>query len=303
MHIMLDVALETLQGSQYNRLDNPIKDIWLNSTIDDFVKDVVDGANQPNPTKRIPTGVVTYQDIISKYNDLRTLIAIADLRVGSNTDTLSLVSVIGNGTNITIITNNYHDLQIGDMINVSGLSGMSGLSGNGKFAVTTILDNYTFTYTATSTGTANIASAVISYEYPRNYMAFPLPNNLYRFETSSSLVRPIGCTKSYKIIPNVVPTTYDISVFNDDPFGGGAKYMATSIINNSLRVWNLNRYDILNVSITYIKRPAKLSDTVLQCDLPEIVHTKIVELAARKIAAYNSNENYQAVANEIKTTE
>lgn len=79
--------------------------------------------------------------------------------------------------------------------------------------------------------------------------------------------------------------------------------MATSIIGEELRIYNLNRYNILKINLLFIKTPAKLTSSpqVVNCDLPANVHTKIVELTARKIAAFNNNDNFQPIATEINT--
>ena len=300
MHIMLDAALEVLQGSQFNRLDSPIKDIWLNATIDDFIKETIDSANKPNPSKRLPAGVVTYNDIISKYNDIRTLISTKELTNGSSERYIAVSSMTGNGSLITVNTTNYHALQTGDKIVVADVTGGSG-NWNGTFTVTKVTDNQ-FTFSSTGSGTANVTATSISYLFTRNYQAFVLPTDLYHFEASSSLVTPITCSVA-NTIPNVLPTTYDVQSYNDNPFGGGAKHMSTSIVGQELRVYNLGRYNIIKVDVIFIKTPAKITSSpqVVNCDLPNNVHTKIVELTARKIAAFNNNDNFQPIATEINT--
>ena len=300
MHIMLDVALEVLQGSQFNRLDSPIKDIWLNATIDDFIKETIDSANKPNPSKRLPAGVVTYNDIISKYNDIRTLISTKELTNGSSERYIAISSISGNGTIVTINTINYHALQTGDKVIVTNISGGSGIW-NGTFTIIKVTDNQ-FTFSSTGVGTPSFTNTSIAYEFVRDYQAFVLPSNLYHFESSSSLVTPLTCSIA-NVISNVLLTTYDIASYNDNPFGGGGKNMATSIIGEELRIYNLNRYNILKINLLFIKTPAKLTSSpqVVNCDLPANVHTKIVELTARKIAAFNNNDNFQPIATEINT--
>ena len=300
MLIMLDSALEVFQGSQYNRLDNPLKDMWINATIDDFVKDVVDAANKPNPTKRLPMGVLLYNDIIAKYNEIRTLITPAELANGSKEIYITVSAINGNGTQVTVTTTHYHGLRVGDRVTISGVTGGTGIF-NGTFAVSSlpsISGDTNFIFLSTGSGSATITNAIVQYEYPRNYQAFILPTNLYHFETSESFVTPVECSVS-KTIPNLVPSVYDITSYNDNPFGGGGSKMATAIFGNELRVYSLGRYNILRLTIIYIKAPAKLDDVPTNCDLPAPVHTKIVELTARKIAAFNNNENFQPIATEI----
>ena len=191
MHIMLDTALEILQGSQFNRLDSPIKDLWLNSTIDDFVRDVIDDANKPNPTKRLPNGVLLYKDIVSKYNNIRTLIRSVELTNGSQEIYIPVSAITGNGTVVTVTSTKYHALQTGDRIIVSGVTGGTG-TWNGTFDITRV-DANNFTFLSTGNGTATITNAVVRYEFDRDYQAFSLLTTpeLYHFETSSSTITPI----------------------------------------------------------------------------------------------------------------
>ena len=83
MRLGVDLQLEALQGDQFNKLDYPIKDFFLNAAIADFIKENIDSANPPNTQRRSPGGVVTYKDIINKYNNIRTIIKTVDILASS----------------------------------------------------------------------------------------------------------------------------------------------------------------------------------------------------------------------------
>lgn len=92
MHLGLDFVLESLNSSPTNRLDPPIKDFFINRTISAFVKDEVKRLNQPDENKRVPFRILTYGDILEKYNNLHTLITSEESSSLSITDSICTVS-------------------------------------------------------------------------------------------------------------------------------------------------------------------------------------------------------------------
>jgi hypothetical protein len=129
---------------------------------------------------------------------------------------------------------------------------------------------------------------------------YTLPEAMHKFESSYSIVTPLNCASVSNIeLANLLPDIGDIATFNNNPFGGGKKYMATSLIGDTLEVHNLSRYTIVSTNIVYIAKPAKLDATPTDCNLPESMHNEVVKRAATTLASI-TNEQYQAILNELK---
>lgn len=311
MHILLDVELEILQSSQFNTLDPAAKDLLLQGAVDDFIKETIDNANPPNPTKRIPGGVVTYQDTLAKYNAIHTLIEESELvsRVaGSLVPVFNVtVSHIGTSSDWYITVNcvpNVHNLQSGDKIVITGLK-VDDVIYNGTYSVGTILSTYQFKIESIGVFTSLAVIDTIgtyAYTYSGKYIQYLLPTNIFHLECSYAEVSLTGCTTT-KVVPNFLPSLYDITTLKLDPYIKKTGCLISSVQNNYLKIETYNDlYTIHNAYLVYIKNPAKISD-IANCDLPPSIHDEIVKRAAKSITAFNNNPSYQAIASEIKTTE
>jgi len=116
------------------------------------------------------------------------------------------------------------------------------------------------------------------------------------------------------ILPNILLNTYDITFYNTKPLGlylypntiTWFDLMASAIIGNgttsTLRIYHLNKYAINRTGIIYIKKPAILTSSpgIVNCDLPESVHDRIVDDTAKFIAAATSSGNYEQLLMEAK---
>jgi hypothetical protein len=225
MHIGLDLGLSILNSNPTNRLDPVIKDFFLNRTISEFVKTEISKGNKPDENKRVPFRILTYGDIINKYNNLRTLIKIKD-------------------------------------------------------------------------DTAPDA------EIDTSFRDYTLPTDLFRFETSYSIIKPIECNNvTYVTLPNPLLDTYDIISFNNNPYGGKRKYIGTILVNNKLRVYHLGRYTFNKLGMIYIAKSAVLTSSpiIVDCDLPDSVHDTIIDDTVKFISAAVSSGNYQQLLMEAKS--
>jgi hypothetical protein len=339
MHLGLDFVLSTLNSTPSNRIDPPVKDYFLNMIISLFVTGEINKANKPDETKRVPFRIMTYGDILTKYNSLYTLIKVDDTllpltKIDNNFNqytlpsdlfrfessfanvrpldcitypsalvpTLELTDTAGNvnigkhyyfvtflyGTTETDINGenvaNITTTDTNGNVSISNIPiGLSGCTGRkiyrtklndpwykGKL-VTTILNNTETTYTDTKT------DVQLGADYSGNTHDTQLSNPLL--------------------------DTYDIIPFNNNPYGGGGKYIGTIVDNIGLRLYHLNRYAISKVGAIYIKKPAVLtsSPSVINCDLPESIHDIIVNDTAKFIAAAVNNGSYQQLLMEAKS--
>ena len=336
MHIGLDLALETLNATPTNRLDPSAKDFFLNMTITEFVKSVIKKSNTPDEEKRVPFKILTYGDIISKYNDIYTLI---------KTDETLLPN--------TIIDNNFHQYTLPtdlfrfeasfasvrpiDCITYPAATAPTLANSSGAGTVDAGIHRYavTFVYPTVETDIINTSVATITVDSNKNvdltniplgltgctarkiyrtkllgnwyvmYLVTTISNNTATTYTDSatdaSLTTLYSGNSNDTQLPNVLLNTYDIIAFNNNPFGGKRKYIGTIIETpNYLRLYHNQRYAISKVGVIYVKRPAILSSIVTQCDLPEATHDQIITDTAKFISAATANGNYEQLLTEAK---
>lgn len=81
MHIAMDLGLNVLNSNRFAKIQPEAKDLILNNVIDEFITNVIRDVNSANPSQRIPGGSILYEDVIAKYNDIRTLIRTATRNV------------------------------------------------------------------------------------------------------------------------------------------------------------------------------------------------------------------------------
>lgn len=310
MHIKLDVELEAVQSSQFNYLDPPVKDIWFNLTINNFIQEVIDSANRPNPSKRLPAGVVLYKDVISKYNAIHTLIkdkplievpyiTIAHDEIGDIT--LEESSIIGFDLDSWNIPNVIQRFTKNDRVRILGLTATNGVTPievSGWGVVTNSnagyleVSGFTLDPSYDSFDWVNATIAI----YSNQYRFYTLPSDIQLIESSYAEVALKNCS-SYKFVPNLTSDTYDIITLSNDPYIKKTGCLLTTYVNGQFKVDTYGLYDIKTCNLIYIKQPALVSATT-NCDLPANVHEEIVKRTAQLITAYNNPDNYRAMATE-----
>ena len=336
MHIGLDLALEVLNASPSNRMDPAIKDYFLNRTITEYIKEVIARANKPDESKRVPLKILTHGDILAKYNDIYTLIKIDESILPSTvidnnfyqytlpTDLLRFEASYTNVRPLDCIT--YAAATPPTLANSSGAGTVD--AGAHKYAVT-------FVYPTVETDiiVSSIASITVGASKNVELTAIPIgetgctARKIYRTKltgnwysmyyvgtisdntttvytdsaTDASLTIPYFGNTHDTQIPNLLLPLYDIIAFNDNPYGGKSKYIGTIIENSVLRVYHNQRYAISRLGIIYVKKPAVLAATPVNCDLPESVHDTIVDETAKFISAATVSGNYQQLLMEAKS--
>ena len=338
MHIALDVALDIIDANPMNRLDPGAKDLVLNKTIDSFVDSVIAKANAPDENRRVPFRILTYGDILSKYNDIYTLLTIED-------NVLPQLPIDNSFSRYTLPVNlfkfetSYTRVRPLDCITYPAASrstlALSGTMGN----VNTGLHYYivTFIYGTIETdflaenavpitvvdnatsGQVNITNIPIggvgciarriyrttanSNWYDARLLTIINDNTTISFTDNvvdASLGTIYAGNQHDTDLPNMLVSAYDIIGFNQNPFGGKKKYIGTVSEQNGLRLYNNNRYAISRVGIIYIRRPAILNNVPTNCDLPSSVHNAIVDSAAKYIAAAVAAGTYEQLLMEAK---
>lgn len=337
MHIGLDLILNVLNATPSNRLDPAVKDYFLNRTISEFIKGEVDKVNKPDESKRVPFRILTYGDILNKYNNLYTLIKVDDtLRP------------------LTIIDNNFYQYTLpsdlsrfeGSFANVRPLdciiypSAIAPIVANstGAGTVTAGLHYYVITFVyptlETDINGINVASVTITTSKNAELTAIPLgladctARKIYRTKvgdpwyklyyvgtvsgntttiytdsiTDASLTIPYSGNLNDTQLFNALLNTYDIIAFNNNPYGGKRKYIGTIIDSTGLKLYHNQRYVISKVGIIYLKKPTIITSSpdITICDLPESVHDNIVEDTAKFISAAVNSGNYQQLLMEAK---
>lgn len=338
MHIGLDLILNVLNATPTNRLDPPIKDYFLNMTIANFVKDVINKANRPDENKRVPFRILTYGDILNKYNDIYTLIKEDD----------SLLPVTPISDNSYYLYNYPSDLfrfetsysKVCPLNCVTYSAATAPTLTNGGAGSVNIGTHYYFVVFVYADGVSDVnAESVSSIAITGSTATINLSNiplgstgctarRIYRTSANgiwytAKLVGTIPDNTSTicvdniadsslgavgfnnlndTVLPNVLLSTYDVASFNLNPFGGKRKYIATTLQTNGIKVYHLGRYSLSKFGMIYIKTPAVLtsSPTTVNCDLPESVHDKIVEDTAKFIAAAVGNGTYEHLLMEAK---
>lgn len=339
MHIALDVALDIIDANPMNRLDPGAKDLVLNKTIDNFIDSVIAKANMPDENKRVPFRILTYGDILSKYNDIYTLITIEDnvlpqLPIGNSFSRYTLP------TNLFKFEASYSVVRPLDCITHSAAGrttlALSGTSGNVNtgvhyYIVTFLYDNIETDFLAENAVSITVVDNAVSGQI--NISNIPIGDTgcvarkIYRTHANgnwydaylvttitdnttttyvdniadTSLTVPYNGNQHDTELPNVLVAPYDIIAFNQNPFGGKKKYIGTVVEQLGLRLYNNNRYAINRVGFIYIRRPAILNDVPTNCDLPTSVHNLIVDSAAKYIAAAVAAGTYEQLLMESKT--
>lgn len=338
MHIGLELALEVLNATPTNRMDPVIKDYFLNRTISEFVKNVINKTNHPDESKRVPFRLLTYGDIINKYNSIYTLIKIDD-------NLLPILSVIDNSFYKYILPSDLFRFET-SFSNVRPVNCITYPSASAPTVAITGTPGYvelglhyyfiTFVYpteetdvsgigvanvTLTTAGQVNITNiplglsgctarkiyrSKVGEKWYQAKLLVTISNNTtttYLDDIADASLVTIGYSNLNDTqLPNVLLDLYDIIAFNSNPYGGKGKYIGTIIENGGLQLYHLNRYAISKVGIIYVKKPAILtsSPSIINCDLPESVHDEIVDDTARFIAAAITSGNYQQLLMEAK---
>lgn len=338
MHIGLDLILNTLNATPTNRMDPPIKDYFLNRTISQFVKDAIKKVNTPDEVKRVPFRILTYGDILNKYNDIYTLIKETDSLVpvaSASNDTyflynypsdiyrfetsysyviprnciafqpaLSPTFVLLGAGNIAIGTYNYF------VVFHYGME--SSIADNRSIGSITLTDASQVELSNIPLGSAGCVSRSI-YRTTNNgkwyeaRLLTTIPNNISTTFVDNLADGSLGAIRysgNFGVaLPNVLLNSYDVTSFNINPFGGKKKYIATSLHNEGIKVYHLNRYNLTKFGVVYIKKPALLTSSpgIINCDLPDSTHDEIVENTAKFIAAAVANNNYEFLLNEAKS--
>jgi len=338
MHIGLDLILNVLNATPTNRLDPPIKDYFLNMTIGNFVKEVINKANRPDETKRVPFRILTYGDILNKYNDIYTLIKEDDSLLPITPIANSFHYLYNYPSDLLRFETSYSNVCPVDCITYPAATSPS-LTNAGAGNVNVGQHHYfvVFVYAdgvsdvnaesissitiASSAATVNITNiplgstgctarriyrTSINDKWYNAKLLTTISDNVttsYSDNIADSGLGAIGFNnQNDTVLPNVLLNTYDVIAFNLNPFGGKRKYIATTLQSDGIKVYHLGRYSFSKFGIVYIKKPAVLtsSPTPVNCDLPESVHDKIVEDTAKFIAAVTANGTYQHLLMEAK---
>lgn len=336
MHIGLDLMLNTLNATPTNRMDPVIKDYFLNDRIATFVKNVIKKANAPDESKRVPFRILTYGDILNKYNDIYTLIKLDDSLVPLSFDNTSFLYTFP--TDLFRFETSSTFVRPKDCITYpSAIAPTLTQGGAGNVnvglhyyfvtflygtvetdVVVTGVASTTITTSAKQVSLSNIPLGLTGCTGRKIYrtvaggkwyeakLVATLANNsstTYTDNTADSALGASGFNNTHDTeLQNVLVNLYDRAAFNGNPFGGKKKLIATIIESNGLRVDILNRYAVSKLNIIYIKKPAVLtsSPSIVNCDLPESVHDDIVEDTAKFIAAAVTSGNYEHILNEVK---
>ena len=347
MHIGLDLALEVLNATPMNRMDPAVKDFFLNRTISTFVNDVIRKANEPDELKRVPFRILTHGDILSKYNDIYTLIKVDD-------SLLPLTEIDNNfyqyilPTDLLKFESSFSKIRPLDCITYPSATKPTLTNSSGAGTAQAGLHYYFVTYMygtlETDINGINVTSLTIGANKNAELTAIPLgltgctARKIYRSKlndpwykgylvttldngvtqttstytdtaTDASLTTLYGGNTHDTELTNLLLNVYDIISFNNNPFGGKRKYIGsiletnpTTLLSGYLKIYHLQRYAVSKVGIIYIKKPARLTSSpdIMNCDLPESTHDKIIDDTAKYIAAITTSGNYQALLNEAK---
>jgi hypothetical protein len=337
MHIGLDLILNVLNATPSNRLDPAVKDYFLNRTISEFIKSEVDKTNKPDESKRVPFRILTYGDIINKYNNLYTLIKVDDtLRPLAITDNNFYQYTLP--SDLSRFEGSFCNVRPLECITYPSATKPTVANSSGAGTVDAGVHYYvvTFVYPTLETDIngVNVASITITTSKNAELTAIPLgltgctARKIYRTKvsdpwyklyyvgtlsgnttttytdsaTDASLTVLYSGNLNDTQLTNPLLNTYDIIGFNNNPYGGKRKYIGTIIDNTGLKLYHLQRYAISKVGVIYLKKPAILtsSPTPVDCDLPESVHDNIVEDTAKFISAAVNSGNYQQLLMEAK---
>jgi len=289
MHIGLDAALEILDASPMNRLDPAIKDYFLNRTIAEFVKNVINKANEPDETKRVPFRILTHGDILNKYNDIYTLIKVDEtLRPITPTDnnfhqyTLpsDMFRFEASYTRLRPIDCITYDAAPAPVVALAG-SGAGNVDDGIHYYFmvyvypteetdVTVLNSATVTITAKGTnGKVAISSipvrptgctaikiyrtkAAEAWYLGRLLTTLSSDETTYTDNTADASLGAIYYNTHDTELPNLLLSTYDIIAFNNNPYGGKRKYIGTIIENNGAVTGYLKLYHLNRYSINRI---------------------------------------------------
>jgi len=338
MHINIDLAIKKLDSYPITILDPLVKDVFINRTIDEFINFTVNKSNFPDENKRVPFRILTYGDILSKYSSLYTLIKIDDTLLpltpidtnfyqytlpsdlfkyeasftnvrpidcitypSATALTATLGSGAGNvddGKHYYFVTFIYSTLETDiNGINVDDAT-VIAKGVNGKIELTAI------PLGLTGCTARKIYRTKVGEAWYNGRLLTTISDNVTTIYTDNVADANLGALYSGNSndtqLPNLLLDDYDIISFNNNPFGGGRQYIGTILETTGLRLYHLGRYAISKVGIIYIKKPAILSSTITQCDLPELVHTTIVENTIKYIMTTVNNGSFDQIASQVK---
>lgn len=341
MHIGLDVALEVLNASPTNRLDPAIKDYFLNRTINEYVKGVIAKANKPDESKRVPLRTLTHGDILSKYNDIYTLIKIDESILPSTvidnnfyqytlpTDLLRFEASYTNVRPIDCIT--YPAATPPTLANSVGAGTVD--AGAHKYAITFVYPTVETDIIASSIASITVSSSknVELTNIPLGltgctarkiyrtkllgnwyvmYLVATINDNITTIYTDSATDASLTTLYSGNThdtqLPNLLLETYDIIAFNNNPYGGKKKYIGTILETNSTVLYGTLRvYHNQRYAISRLGiiyiKKPATLTTGVDCDLPVSVHDTIVDETAKFISAATVSGNYQQLLMEAKS--
>lgn len=103
----------------------------------------------------------------------------------------------------------------------------------------------------------------------------------------------------YRTSINRLVIASDVDNFLNHSYGTVISSPICIMINNNLRVYHNNKFEIEEVIVRYLRPPAKIdSNANIDCDLDLLVQDIIVDKAVSYIAATFSSPAYQALKNE-----
>jgi hypothetical protein len=340
MHIGLDIALDVLNASPTNRLDPAIKDYFLNRTINEYVKGVIAKANTSDETKRIPIRALTHGDILSKYNDIYTLIKIDESILPSTSIDNNFYQYIL-PTDLLRFESSYSFVRPVDCITYPATTPPTLTNSSGAGTVDAGIHKYAITFVYPTVETDIIASSITSITVGASknveltnilpgltgctarkiyrtkllgnwyvmYLVTTIANNTATIYTDSATDASLttlytGNTHDTQLT-NLLLSTYDIVSFNDNPYGGKKKYIGSILESNStLLSGNLRIFHNQRYAISRVGIIYVKKPAILisgtDCDLPVSVHDTIVDETAKFIAASSMSGNYQQLLMEAK---
>ena len=328
--------LNTLNATPTNRLDPAVKDYFLNRTISEFVKSAIRKANSPDEDRRVPFRILTHGDILNKYNDIYTLIKEDDTLLPISHDNYSFLynypsdlyrfetsySVVcpldcvnkRAATSPSLVTGGAGNVSVGlhhyfiVFVYPDGVSEVNALS-VASITIPTIASSVNLTNIPLGSAgctARRIYRTAVGEAWYNAKLAGTISDNVtttYTDNMPDESLGAIGFDNHNDIqIVNPLVGVYDVSAFNNHPYGGKKKYIAISLQEGGIKAYHLNRYSFSKFGIIYIKKPAVLTayPTPVDCDLPESVHDNIVEETAKFIAGAIANNNYEYLVNEVK---
>jgi hypothetical protein len=105
----------------------------------------------------------------------------------------------------------------------------------------------------------------------------------------------------YREAINRLVIATDVDNFLDHSYGTVISSPICALVDNKLRVYHNNKFEISDVDIMYLRPPATIDHVSnVDCDLDPIVHPSIVDKAINYIAATFASPAYQHLKNEAQ---